>query len=112
MADSTVKKITSGSAPKGEMGQVYLASGKRVSMRLWKDEPPQSKEAVRRPYETVGYVISGRAELTVEQQTVKLESGDSWLVPADSEHSYRILENFTAVEATAPPAQVHGRDKT
>jgi len=48
---------------------------------------------------------------TVEQQTVKLEPGDSWLVPADSEHSYRILENFTAVEATAPPAQVHGRDK-
>ena len=112
MADSTVKKITSGSAPKGEMGQIYLASGKRVSMRLWKDEPPQSKEPVRRPYETVGYVISGRAELTVEQQTVKLEPGDSWLVPADSEHSYRILENFTAVEATAPPAQVHGRDKT
>jgi len=112
MADSTVKKITSGSAPKGEMGQIYLASGKRVSMRLWKDEPPQSKEAVRPPYETLGYVISGRAELTVEQQTVKLGPGDSWLVPADSEHSYRILENFTAVEATAPPAQVHGRDKT
>ncbi len=111
MADSTVKKITSGSAPKGEMGQIYLATGKRVSMRLWKDEPPQSKEAVRRSYETVGYVISGRAELTVEQQTVKLEPGGSWLVPADSEHSYRILENFTAVEATAPPAQVHGRDK-
>jgi quercetin dioxygenase-like cupin family protein len=59
----------------------------------------------------VGYVIAGRAELTIEQQTIKLEPGDSWLVPADSEHSYRILENFTAVEATSPPAQVRGRDK-
>jgi len=111
MADSTVKKVTGGSAPKGEMGQIYLVSGKRVSMRLWSDEPPQSKEAVRRDYETVGYVIAGRAELTIEQQTIKLEPGDSWLVPANSEHSYRILEKFTAVEATAPPAQVHGRDK-
>jgi quercetin dioxygenase-like cupin family protein len=110
MADSTVKKVTSGAAPTGEMGQVYLASGMRVSMRLWNNEPPQTKEAVRRDYETVGYVIAGRAELTIEQQTVKLEPGDSWLVPANSEHSYRILEKFTAVEATAPPAQVHGRD--
>jgi hypothetical protein len=31
-------------------------------------------------------------------------------VPAGARHSYRILEPLTAVEATAPPAQVHGRD--
>ena len=63
-----------------------------------------------RDYETVGYVISGRAELDLEGQTVRLEPGDSWLVPAGARHTYRILEPFTAVEATAPPAQVHGRD--
>jgi hypothetical protein len=27
-------------------------------------------------------------------------------------HQYTILEPFTAVEATAPPAEVHGRDAT
>ena len=112
MTDTTIKKISSQSSPKGDMGQVYLASGKRVSMRLWRDEEPQAKGAVRRDYETVGYVISGRAELTIEGQTIKLEAGDSWLVPAGAEHSYRILEVFTAVEATAPPAQVHGRDES
>ncbi len=112
MTDTTIKKVSSGSSPKGDMGQVYLASGKRVSMRLWRDEEPQAKDAVRRDYETIGYVISGRAELTIEGQTIKLEPGDSWLVPAGAEHSYRILEVFTAVEATAPPAQVHGRDES
>jgi mannose-6-phosphate isomerase-like protein (cupin superfamily) len=111
MTDTTIKKVSSEFSPTGEMGQVYLASGKRVSLRLWRDEEPQAKEAVRRDYETVGYVISGRAELTVGGQTVRLEPGDSWLVPAGAEHSYRILETFTAVEATAPPAQVHGRDQ-
>jgi mannose-6-phosphate isomerase-like protein (cupin superfamily) len=111
MTDTTIKKVSSEFSPKGEMGQVYLASGKGVSLRLWRDEEPQAKEAVRRDYETVGYVISGRAELTVGGQTVRLEPGDSWLVPAGAEHSYRILETFTAVEATAPPAQVHGRDQ-
>jgi quercetin dioxygenase-like cupin family protein len=50
--------------------------------------------------------------LTVEGQTIKLEPGDSWLVPEGAEHSYRVLEAFTAVEATAPPAQVHGRDES
>jgi quercetin dioxygenase-like cupin family protein len=112
MTDTTVKKVSSEVSPEGAMGQVYLASGKRVSMRLWRDEAPQTKEAVRRDYETVGYVIAGRAELMIEGQTIRLEPGDSWLVPAGAQHSYRILEAFTAVEATAPPAQVHGRDET
>jgi quercetin dioxygenase-like cupin family protein len=56
-------------------------------------------------------VIAGRAELVVEGQTLRLEPGDAWLVPAGAEHAYRVLEPFTAVEATAPPAQVHARDE-
>ena len=111
MSDTTIKKVSSEASPKGEMGQVHLASGKRVSMRLWRDEEPQTKEPARRDYETVGYVIAGRAELTIEGQTIRLEPGDSWLVPAGVEHSYSIVESFTAIEATAPPAQVHGRDQ-
>jgi quercetin dioxygenase-like cupin family protein len=108
--DTTIKKVSSQTSPSGDMGQAYLASGKRVSMRLWRNESPKSTPATKRDYETVGYVISGRAELDLEGQTVRLEPGDSWLVPAGARHTYRILEPLTAVEATAPPAQVHGRD--
>ena len=112
MSDSTVKKVQADTAPRGEEGQRYLVSGKRVSMRLWRDElPGAAKPARRRDYETVGYVISGGAELELEGQTIRLQAGDCWLVPADAEHSYRILESFTAIEATAPPAEVHGRDQ-
>lgn len=112
MTDTTVKKVSAATSPKGEMGQKYLASGKRVSLRLWEAEPEGTdKPASRREYETVGYVIAGRAELHLEGQTLLLAAGDSWLVPAGAEHRYAILEPFTAVEATAPPAQVHGRDE-
>ena len=112
MSDTTVKKVSSATSPKGEMGQIYLTSGKHVAMRLWRDEQTQAnKPATRRDYETIGYVIAGRAELTLEGQTLRLEPGDAWLVPAGAEHAYRIIEPFTAVEATAPPAQVHGRDE-
>jgi quercetin dioxygenase-like cupin family protein len=80
-------------------------------MRLWeKEESGDAKENVKRDYETVGYVISGRAELHLEGQMVLLEKGDSWVVPKGASHTYKILESFTAVEATHPPAHVHGRD--
>ena len=103
MGDTSVKKVQSAYSPKGEAGQKYLVSGKRLSMRLWENEPPtdDKPEAVR-DYETVGYVIKGRAELILEGQTIRLEPGDSWLVPAGARHTYRILESFTAIEATAP----------
>jgi quercetin dioxygenase-like cupin family protein len=110
MVDTTVKKVHSPDSPAGPDGEVHLASGKSLSMRLWQDEEPgESKPLTRRDYETVGYVIAGRAELQVEGQTVRLEPGDSWVVPKGAEHTYRILETFTAVEATHPPYQVHGR---
>ena len=112
MADTSVTKVDGEKSPVGHMGQRYLASGVRLSMRLWLDrEPGEAKPAVRRNYETIGYVLRGRAELTLEGQTVKLEAGDSWVVPNGAEHSYRILETFSAVEATSPPAEVHGRDE-
>jgi hypothetical protein len=40
-----------------------------------------------------------------------LGHGDSWVVPKGALHRYTILEPFTAVEATYPPAHVHGRDE-
>ena len=110
--DKTVKKVSSKTSPKGEMGQKYLADGKSVSMRLWDgEEPGEPKPEASRDYETVGYVVSGSAELLLEGQKVLLEPGDSWLVPKNASHTYNILEAFTAVEATSPPAEVHGRDK-
>jgi quercetin dioxygenase-like cupin family protein len=113
MGDKSITKIVSKHSPKGQMGQKYLASGVHVSMRLWENEPAAApKPTSRREYETVGYVIKGRAELHLEGQKVLLEPGDSWVVPLGSLHTYKILEPFTAVEATYPPAQVHGRDET
>lgn len=110
--DTSVTKIDSAHSPKGKLGQKYLASGINVSMRLWEDEQPgEPKEPAVREYETVGYVISGRAELQSEGQTLLLEPGNSWTVPKGASHAYKILEPFTAVEATSPPAQAHARDE-
>jgi quercetin dioxygenase-like cupin family protein len=109
--DSSVHKVSSRTAPIGEMGQKYLACGINVGMRLWVEtEPAEDKPETVRPYETVGFVIGGRAELDVEGQHIILEPGDSWVVPKGAAHRYTIHESFTAIEVTSPPAQVHGRD--
>lgn len=111
MGDTSIKKVKAAYSPKGDMGQKYLVSGIHVAMRLWEEESPEApKPPTQRDYETVGYVIKGCAELHLEGQKVLLEAGDAWLVPKGTLHTYHILEPFTAVEATYPPAHVHGRD--
>ena len=112
MGDTSVTRVESTHSPRGGQGQKYLAAGVHVAMRLWEDEQPGGpKPAAARDYETVGYVIGGRAELHIEGQTVLLGPGDSWAVPRGASHAYKILEPFTAVEATSPPAFAHGRDR-
>lgn len=111
MADTSIMKIDSDNSPKMKNGEKSLASGTQVSMRMWQDEQPnENKKPHSRPYETVGFVLKGKAELHSEGQVVTLEPGDSYMVPKHAEHTYKILEPFTAVEATAPPSQVHGRE--
>ena len=111
MADTTITKVDSQYSPKGPAGEKYLASGVHVSMRIWENEQPgEPKEPSTSAYETVGYVLKGRAELHVEGQMVLLEPGNSYVVPKGASHTYKILEAFSAVEATTPPAQAHGRD--
>jgi quercetin dioxygenase-like cupin family protein len=112
MPDTSVTKVRSGYSPRGGMGQKYLASGVHLGMRLWENEQPgEAKPESTRDYETVGYVIKGRAEFHIAGQMVVLEPGDSWVVPRGASHKYNILEPFTAVEATCPPAAAHGRDE-
>ena len=108
MRDTSVTKVTSEFSPHGPEGEKFLASGVHVAMRLWENEKPNEKKPTsKHPYELVGYVIKGKAELHLAGQRLILNAGDSYTVPRNAEHTYKILENFTAVEATSPPALVH-----
>jgi quercetin dioxygenase-like cupin family protein len=108
----TAAAISTSAAAWSTMGQKYLAAGLHIGMRLWeREQPGETKPLTTREYETVGYVLEGKAELHLEGQTVLLESDDdAWVVPKGAAHGYKILEPFTAVEATCPPAFAHGRD--
>lgn len=99
-------KVNAAQSAHGPQGQAVLATGSAIGMRLWQDEPPGlEKPVTRRDYETVGYVLKGKAELDLEGERLVLGEGDSWVVPRGAAHRYRILERFTAIEATSPPAE-------
>ena len=113
MADGKITKVGLEAASTGPMGQKYLAKGANVALRLWDEEPHGDPKApAARDYETVGYVISGHAELHADGQVTELQQGDSWVVPVGISHTYKILAPFTAVEATSPPAREQGRDES
>ncbi len=107
-----IPQITSKStAESGEMGQRYLAAGKQVALRHWEEPAGEFGEPRSREYETVGLVLKGSFELDLDGETVKLHSGDSWLIPEGATHRYRILEHLVAIEATSPPARFNHRDE-
>jgi quercetin dioxygenase-like cupin family protein len=89
---------------KSKSGERRLAKGKSVSMRMWDAEPAGTSKALTRcDYETVGYVIEGRAEINIEGDVAILTPGSSWVVPKGAEHTYHILDTFTAIEASSLP---------
>ncbi len=113
MRTCTLTKVSRADAEHGDDGQTYLALGESMAMRMWDAVPANDGcESPARDYETVGYVIDGQAELTIDGQAVMLLPGDSWVVPKGKPHSYKIVTAFTAVESTCPAARLVRDDES
>ncbi|GAA5514751.1 hypothetical protein Dcar01_03511 [Deinococcus carri] len=96
-------KVSRGSTTHGPEGEHHLVRGEGSSMRLWhREEPNADKPMSTHPYETLGYVIEGRVDLIVNDETVSLQPGDSYHVPRNTPHTFRITETLTAVEVNTP----------
>ena len=79
-------------------------------MRLRVQARRQAQGSNHEDYETVGYVISGSAKLDLEGQTLNLNLKiPGWCRPEQCTSTHHPA--LTAIEATAPPAEVHGRDE-
>src|SRR6056297_2796650 len=74
----------------GPLGDLELAQGDRVGLRIWKDYVTETKAERTRPYEIAGYVVKGEITLVVDGHATELVEGDSFVVPAQTSHAYRI----------------------
>jgi quercetin dioxygenase-like cupin family protein len=55
-------------------------------------------------HERVAYVVSGAIIVTIaDDPPAELHTGDSYVVPAGTEHRFEVLEPARVVEAVRPP---------
>lgn len=54
------------------------------------------------PHEQCGYVISGKYLMTVEKNEFLLEPGDSYAVPGNVPHSFKVLEAGEVIDVFTP----------
>ncbi len=77
-----------------------IVRGDTVTLRVWRDEEPTTdKPEETREYETLGFIVSGKVDLTVAGNTSSLSAGDTYTVPKNAPHRYVVRERLTAVEA-------------
>lgn len=88
----------------GPLGDLQLAQGEAVGLRIWLDHTTNKKEERTRPYEIVGYVAKGEVTVVIDGHPEELVEGDSFVIPPNTSHSYSIPLRATVIEATAPPA--------
>jgi quercetin dioxygenase-like cupin family protein len=54
------------------------------------------------PYEQTGYMVSGRMNFTIGDQTFVAEPGTSWNIPINLEHGVEVIEDSVVIEVFAP----------
>lgn len=59
----------------------------------------------RHPHEQSGYVISGRYELTIDNETYELTAGDTYSIPGNRIHSFRVIQGGEVVDVFTPPRE-------
>lgn len=56
----------------------------------------------KHPHEQSGYVISGRYELTVNNEKYELTEGDAYSIPGNTLHSFRVIEAGNVIDVFTP----------
>ena len=54
------------------------------------------------PHEQSGYVISGRYEMTIGEERFELLPGDSYAIPGNTPHSFRVIEGGEVIDVFTP----------
>lgn len=56
----------------------------------------------KHPHEQSGYVISGKYHMTIDDQEYDLSSGDSYAIPGNTPHSFRVIEAGEVIDVFTP----------
>jgi quercetin dioxygenase-like cupin family protein len=96
------KSIEGYKSPLEGIEQKTLVYGEKTLMTEFRLKKGTTLPRHHHPHEQTGYLVSGRIQLHVEDQTYDCEPGDSWCIAGNAEHGAEILEDAVAVEVFAP----------
>jgi quercetin dioxygenase-like cupin family protein len=82
-----------------------LVHGARTLMTEFRLEAGAVLPKHSHPHEQTGYLVSGRMDLTIGNETHAVSAGDSWCIPGDAAHSAVAHEDCVAVEVFSPVRQ-------
>ncbi|HHV81652.1 TPA: cupin domain-containing protein [bacterium] len=86
-----------------EWGPKYIMRGPRIEWGLLRLIPGKELGAhYHREVEETFYVISGKAQMTVDGETFEISAGDAIRVEAPEEHNIIPSEDFLAIFIKAP----------
>lgn len=98
-----LKKSTEGYIPAIEKIKMKtLAYGDKTLMSEFRMQKGALLPQHSHPHEQTGYLVSGKIQLTIGDQTFSVEPGDSWCVHGGIEHHAEILEDSIAIEVFSP----------
>ncbi len=80
-----------------------LAEGPQSMIALMHYKPENRVPFHSHPNEQAGYIISGRTRVRTRDGEVELAAGDSYVVPANVEHSIEIMEPTEELQVFTPP---------
>lgn len=82
-----------------------LAFGEKSQVTKMNYEVGNYASPHQHPHEQSGYVISGTYELTVEDHKYLLNAGDTYSIPGNMIHSFRVIEKGEVVDIFTPPRE-------
>ena len=97
-------------ATTGSRGELLLAHGDAVALRVWEHEPAgeQSPEHAN-DHEYVAYVTAGAMRVRIgDDDAQEVRAGDSYVVPSGTPYAFEVLEAATVVEAVSPASALRG----
>ena len=83
-----------------------LAWGEKIMLSFVKLNPNATFPSHSHPHEQMGFVLSGKLEVTIGNKSKLLKEGDVFLVPSGVEHGVKNLKSETQVlEIFSPPRE-------
>ena len=79
-----------------------LVYGDRTLMAEFRLEHGADLPRHSHPHEQTGYLVSGKIELSIGDETHQVKPGDSWCIAGGVEHKATVLEDSVAIEVFSP----------